>query len=190
MSQTSRANLVLIGGRRSGKSSVSRRIVRADKRFALLSLDTLIRYERDGATIANIVAAEGWAGFRELEWLVVQKASAFAGGLLIDAGGGVVTDVAKDGTPCFSERKVAALRQTGLIVYLQRDVEELVSKAETGDLQRPPLSDTAAFRDIMKQREPWYLKAADHVVPCTGRKKGAIAKDILNWFNGMQATSA
>ena len=38
-------NLVLIGGRGSGKSALSRRILRANKHFTLFSLDALIRYE-------------------------------------------------------------------------------------------------------------------------------------------------
>ena len=38
-------NLVLIGGRGCGKSSVAKRLVRLNRNFMLFSLDALIRYE-------------------------------------------------------------------------------------------------------------------------------------------------
>ncbi|MBW2667188.1 MAG: hypothetical protein JRE13_12930, partial [Deltaproteobacteria bacterium] len=57
-------NLVLMGGRGSGKSSISRRLARLNRGFMLFSLDDLIRYEAEGRGIPEIVDAEGWIGFR------------------------------------------------------------------------------------------------------------------------------
>ena len=34
----------------------------------------------------------------------------------------------------------------------------------------------------MKRREPWYRRAADHVIECGARSKSAIARDTLDWF--------
>ena len=57
-------NLVLIGGRGSGKSSLCRRIAALDSRWQLFPLDTLISYEADGLSIAELVAKHGARGAR------------------------------------------------------------------------------------------------------------------------------
>ena len=166
-------NLVVIGGRGSGKSSVCRRIAASDKRFKLLALDDLISYEAS-ASIPDIVAERGWRGFRELEYEVCVKSSnAFAKEwTLIDAGGGVVTDVDEDGEETYSERKVAALKANGgMIVFLDREIEYLVGRVE-GDSNRPDLSASKSFREVMERRLPWYRRAADFVVDGGGSERG------------------
>ena len=166
-------NLVVIGGRGSGKSSVCRRIAASDKRFKLLALDDLISYEAS-ASIPDIVAERGWRGFRELEYEVCVKSSnAFAKEwTLIDAGGGVVTDVDEDGEETYSERKVAALKANGgIIVFLDREIEYLVGRVE-GDSNRPDLSASKSFREVMERRLPWYRRAADFVVDGGGSERG------------------
>ena len=165
-------NLVVIGGRGSGKSSVCRRIAASDKRFKLLALDDLISYEAS-ASIPDIVSERGWRGFRELEYEVcVKSTKAFAEAwTLIDAGGGVVTDLDEDGEETYSERKVAALKANGgIIVFLDRDIEYLVGRVE-GDSNRPDLSASKSFREVMERRLPWYRRAADFVVDGGGSER-------------------
>lgn len=174
-------NLVLIGGRGCGKSSIARRIRRSNKRFTLYELDALIRYEAGGLTIPELVDLHGWSHFREVEYQVVRKVAAFRRGALIDAGGGVVVDLDAAGNEVFSERKVAALRQHGLIVYLQRDIDYLLEKI-AGDANRPPLSESASFVEIMERRDPWYREAADLVIKAGRRSKPELTRTILDWF--------
>lgn len=178
-------NLVLIGGRGCGKSAIARRIKRENKHFTLFELDALIRYERGGLTIPRIVEADGWRGFREAEYEVVRKVSAFTSGALIDAGGGVVVDLDDAGEEVYSERKVEALRENGLVVYLYRETDYLLSKIQ-GDSNRPSLSDSESFAEIMERRNPWYHQAAHYVLHCKRLSKRELADKILNWFQ--QAT--
>lgn len=175
------ANLVLIGGRGSGKSSIARRLLRAEKRFMLFSLDALVRYEAGGLSIPEIVEQRGWTGFRALEREVVMKASAFRGGALLDCGGGVVVELDSRGREVYSETKVRALRRTGKIVYLFREAEYLLGRIE-GDPERPSLSSRESFLEIMERRDPWYRKAADYVLDCRDRGKREIANEVLEWF--------
>ena len=174
-------NLVLVGGRGSGKSSLAKRLARTNRHFMLFSLDAMIRYEADGAKIPEIVAREGWAGFRARELAVVEKVAAIEGGALIDCGGGVVVELDRDGRERYSARKVDALRRHGRIVYLHRSLDYLEERSDE-DENRPTLSGGETFRQIMKRRDPWYRRAADHVVECAERSKSALARDVLDWF--------
>jgi shikimate kinase len=173
-------NLVLVGGRGSGKSSLAKRLARTNRHFMLFSLDALIRYEADGANIPEIVAREGWAGFRARELAVVERVAAIEGGALIDCGGGVVVELDRDGRERYSARKVDALRRHGRVVYLHRSLDYLEDRSEDED--RPTLSSDETFQQIMKRRDPWYRRAADHVVECGERSKSALAREILDWF--------
>lgn len=174
-------NLVLIGGRGSGKSAIARRIFRAERRFEHFSLDALIRYECGARSIPEIVDERGWRGFRELEWDVVRKVSAFQGGALLDCGGGVVVDLDAGEREVFSERKVEALRTHGVVFYLARETSYLVERIE-GDPNRPSLSDRQSFEEIMARRDPFYRRAAHHVIECGTTKKRELAEHVLETF--------
>ena len=173
-------NLVLIGGRGCGKSSVAKRLARTNRNFMLFSLDALVRYEAGGLTIPEIVAREGWPGFRAREREVVEKVAAIEGGCLIDAGGGVVVELDDEGRERFSEAKVAALRRHGLVVYLHRDPEYLLERVGR-DPNRPSLADEP-FEQIHARRDPWYRKAADLVLECTDLSKIEMNDAILAWY--------
>ena len=174
-------NLALIGGRGCGKSSVGKRLARTNRNFMLFSLDALIRYESKAASIPEIVEERGWAGFRDLEFEVVEKVSAFQSGALIDCGGGVVVDLDEEGKEVFSDRKVSALKRHSLVVYLERDPEYLLSRIQD-DANRPDLSASESFLEIMERRSPWYEQTADLILDCNDQDKGVLAEEILAWF--------
>ncbi len=176
-----RSNLALIGGRGCGKSSVCRRILRRDKRFMLFPLDDLIRYEEKGRTIPEIVETRGWRHFRDVEYKVTKKASAFDSRALIDCGGGVIIDLDRSGEEVFSSRKVNALRRHSKVVYLERDIDYLLGRV-ADDTNRPSLSESRSFRKIMKRRAPWYRRAADHVIQCGDLSKRELVELVLTWF--------
>jgi shikimate kinase len=174
-------NLVLIGGRGCGKSSVSKRLARLNRNFMLFSLDDLIRYEAGGRSIPEIVDAEGWVGFRKREHATLRKSTAFEAGALIDCGGGIVVDLDDSGEEVYSERKVDLLRENGLVVYLRRTTNYLFERI-SGDPNRPALSEKSSFREIMTLRHPWYREAADFEVDCADLTKDEITQLILAWF--------
>jgi shikimate kinase len=175
------ANLVLIGGRGCGKSSIAKRIARTNRRFMLFSLDALIRYEAGGITIPEIVEGEGWRGFRRRELAVVRKVAAFEAAAVIDAGGGVVAELDRAGNERYSKTKIEALRRHGKLVYLHRPFGYLEQRVGE-DPNRPSLSATESFREMMERRDPWYRKAAHHVIECGTRPKSDIASLVLDWF--------
>ncbi len=174
-------NLALIGGRGCGKTSIAKRLARTNRNFMLFSVDALIRYECEAKSIPGIVAEQGWRGFREREYEVVRRASAFQGGALIDCGGGVVVDLDDAGREIYSERKIAALKRHSLVVYLARDTGYMNERIHQ-DPNRPDLSASESFETIMARREPWYRAAADHVLECGDRPKLDVARAVLGWF--------
>lgn len=181
--KSAQRNLVMIGGRGCGKSSVCRRMLATDNRFKLMSLDDLIVYEANGQSIPEIVDERGWTGFRDLEFEVTTKAASFPEWSLIDAGGGVLVDLDADGNEMYSTRKAGALKKSGLVVYVKRDPAYLAGRI-AGDSNRPDLSQTNSFKEIMDRREPWYIEAADLVIDATSKKvtKQMIAAEALTWF--------
>lgn len=180
-------NLALIGGRGCGKSSVSKRIARRNRNFMLFSVDSLIRYEAEGLTIPQLVERDGWRGFRDLEFRVVEKLTTFREGALLDCGGGVVVDLDEDGEEVFSNRKVDAIRRHALVIYLRRDAEYLAGRIGE-DPNRPQLSGTHTFFEVMARRDPWYQAAADLVIECGARSKVEIVELVLDWFYANQHT--
>jgi shikimate kinase len=55
--------------------------------------------------------------------------------------------------------QAAALKASGLVVYIKRDVDYLTRRI-AGDTNRPDLNASKSFAEIMQRREPYYLKAA------------------------------
>jgi shikimate kinase len=170
-------NIVLIGMRGVGKSNISRRLSLLTKR-PVLSTDLLIEYESGGNSIQEIMAANGgdWHAFREMEFQVVQKISRFDQ-VIVDCGGGVVVDLAEDGSEIFSKRKVDLLKANGQIVWLKDDIGYLAAKVK-GDQRRPTLDETKSAEELMQRRLPFYEQAADMVLDVAGKGRRKTARRL------------
>ena len=172
-------NIVLIGLRACGKSSVSRHLSRLSKR-PVLSTDLLVSYEQGGRSIADIVTAcQGdWRSFRDMEYAVACKA-AVLDGIIIDCGGGMVVDWDDQGREMFSARKVSVLKKNGFVVWLQGDVQRLAQKVQ-GDATRPALSDSLDIAEVMERRLPFYRQAADWTVDIEGKTRKELAQENMH----------
>ena len=147
-------NLVLIGYRGTGKSTLGRRLSEVLRMPYICFDEEIVR--RAGMTIPEIVERYSWDRFRELESRVVSDYAA-RDGQILDTGGGVVT----------RPENVAALRENSILVLLEAKVEDIVSRiGSTTD--RPSLSGDQSFveevEDVLKERRPLYEAAADHRV--------------------------
>lgn len=164
--------LVLIGYRATGKTSVGLLLARSLQR-PFVDLDQEL-VAAAGVSIAEIVAREGWPGFRRREKDLVQH-FARTPGLVLATGGGVVLD----------PENVAALRERGLLVWLTAAPEVIRRRLATDDAtaaSRPGLSGGDALAEvegILAQREPLYRDAADLVIDTTGGTPEEVAERIL-----------
>ena len=147
-------NIVLIGYRGAGKSTVGRRVAELTQ-MEFVDTDDLLE-ERQGAGISEIVESMGWDHFRAMEKKVIEEVS---GGdqLIIAAGGGAVLD----------SENVISLKRNGLIIWLKADRQVLYKRMDLDPRtksSRPTLTGKGPLEEleeIMAYREPFYEQAAD-----------------------------
>jgi len=163
------ANIVLIGMRGSGKTMVGA-ILAGRLHREMIPMDALIVYEC-GMTIPEIVAAHGWPRFREVEAQVARKVARLKG-TINATGGGVVLD----------PQNVQALRETGIVFWLEVPVDTLLARIGE-DPNRPSLTGRGSRREDMRatlaEREPLYRAAAHHAVSTDGRTPEQVADEIV-----------
>ena len=142
-------NIVLIGYRGSGKSTVGRRLA-ARLKLKFVDIDDLIE-ERQGVSISDIVKSHGWGHFRKLERNTIEEISK-EDHLIIAPGGGAVLDT----------DNVKALGKNGLVIWLKAEKQTLLKRMDqdpgTGT-RRPALTGKGAseeLKEVMSLREPIY----------------------------------
>ena len=171
-------NYIFIGMRGAGKSNVSRRLSILVKR-PVFSTDLMIEYENGGKTIPKIIEEQrgDWRAFRDMEHQTLLKIAKMDE-IIIDCGGGVIVDLDEDGNEVFSDRKVAALRSCGVIIWLKGDIKKLAAKTKGSD-KRPALDAQKSAEEILRRRLPFYEKAADVVIDISGKRRFEIAEEIF-----------
>jgi shikimate kinase len=165
-------NLILIGYRCSGKTSVGE-ILAGKLGRDFVDLDRMLE-EEAGRSIQDLVAAEGWDGFREREGRLI-AAACRRDGLVIATGGGAVTRT----------ENVENLKRNGFLVWLKGEAEALRSRMageERSGRVRPTLSGTdplTEIEEVLAARNPLYQGAADLMVDTTAQSLDEIAEEIL-----------
>jgi len=161
-------NIVLIGYRGTGKSSVAT-VLASRLRWERVSTDAEI-IARAKQSIPDIVQAFGWEYFRDLESEVCRT----TGGkdhLIIDTGGGVI----------LRAQNVEALKANGRLFWLTADIATIEARIG-GDTQRPSLTGTKSFieeiADVLEERRPKYRAAADHVIATDRQSVAQVAEAI------------
>ena len=136
-------SIVLIGMPSSGKTTVGR-ILSEKCGKQLADTDEYI-VRRIGMPISDFFAKHGEAEFRKIEKETVAELSA-TGGRIIATGGGAVLDA----------ENVRALKQNGVLVFLDRRPENLIA---TDD--RPLASRRSALEKLYAERYDIYCAAAE-----------------------------
>ena len=169
-----RVNIYLIGYRGSGKTTVARHLATM-LWWNWLDADPHLE-QRAGRSIREIFAAEGEAGFRDLESKVVTELSAYSQ-LVVALGGGAV----------LREENRKVLKASGKCVWLKATPELLWSRIEadpTTTERRPNLTSQGGVEEVRRllaERAPLYEQSADLTVETDGRAPFAIATTIARW---------
>lgn len=136
-------SIVLIGMPSSGKTTVGR--ILAEKCGKQLADTDEYIVRKIGMPISDFFAKYGEAEFRKIEKETVAELSA-TGGRIIATGGGAVLDA----------ENVRALKQNGVLVFLDRRPENLIA---TDD--RPLASRRSALEKLYAERYDIYCAAAE-----------------------------
>jgi shikimate kinase len=165
-------NLVLIGGRACGKTSVGQALAQALQR-PFVDLDQVL-VAQAGCSIADLVAASGWPEFRRREKEVVARYAGLSGQVLAP-GGGVVLD----------QENVRNLREHGLIIWLRADpatLAERLKRDQSSQEFRPSLTGADPVTEmarVLAEREPLYRVAAHMIIDTTGLSLDQVVTRIL-----------
>ena len=147
-----------------------------------VSTDTIAVYEIGGISIPEFIKINhgNWVPFRDLEFSILQKLEN-ARNIILDCGGGIIFDIDTNGKEVVSDRKISLLKKIGKIVRLDANSDFLVSKVKN-DLNRPNLSDTEPYSEILKRRTIQYNMVADFAISTEGKDPDTIAKKIIEIY--------
>lgn len=136
-------NIVLVGMPSSGKSSVGEMLAKALNREFY---DTDVEIEkRIVMSIADYFEINGEQSFREIESEIINSVSKESGVVIATGGGSVLN--------CDN---VNALKRNGVLVFLDRALESLISTSS-----RPLSSDRQKLQTLFEQRYDLYSSVAD-----------------------------
>ncbi len=169
-------NIVLIGFRGTGKSTVGRLLAdRLERDF--IDSDKHIEGST-GKTIKCIFEEDGEEGFRKIEAGTIAELSK-EDNKIISAGGGVV----------LKEENVRNLKNNGFLVLLEATPEiihnRITQDKETAQ-QRPSLTDKKPLDEIkhlIEQREHTYKNAADITINTSHSSCEDIVNEIITMVN-------
>lgn len=134
-------NIILIGMMGCGKSTIGMALSYRMK-MPFVDLDSWLEH-RTGRTIKEIFASDGEAGFRDIEHQIVAEAASWRN-TIISTGGGVV----------LREDNMKLLRRSGLVVFINRPVEEIVKHV---NIQKRPLLKDGPEKLYQLKRERFHL---------------------------------
>jgi len=161
-------NIVLIGMRGSGKTTVGKRLAeRLDRQF--IEMDEMI-VQKTGLSIPEIVKRYGWEKFREVEKEVAHEVGRLDN-VVNATGGGVVT----------REENIRALKQKGKLVWLKASLDTLLQRIGD-DQSRPSLTGKPLREDmetVMAERASIYERVADLIIDTESKTPEEIAESII-----------
>lgn len=139
-------NIVLIGMPSAGKSTIGKALARkTGKEF--VDSDNVIT-ERIGCTISEFFATHGEKAFRDLETEVIKELS-HTGNKIIATGGGAI----------LRPENVQALKRNGIIIMIDRSIDNLTPTAD-----RPLLQNREMLEKLFADRYEIYKNNADVII--------------------------
>ncbi|MCG3136923.1 MAG: Shikimate kinase [Phycisphaerae bacterium] len=171
-----RPNLILIGYRGSGKTTVGRLLAQR-LGWSFLDSDEWIS-RRAGCSIVQIFQQQGEERFRQLETEMLSAQQA-AERLVFSLGGGIIE----------SAINRTLIRELGQVIWLSAEEAELHRRLlkDTGnDEQRPPLTSLSLreeIQQVLNHRTPLYQEMADLRLDTTRFSPEQVTQRILDWFD-------
>ncbi len=149
-----KTNYVLIGMPGVGKSTIG---VILAKILGLEFVDTdLVIQKTDGKLLKDIIEQEGTDGFIARENQIISNLN--VSGSVIATGGSVV----------YGQEAMQNLSETGTIIYLKQDLDELVRRLHNIQNRGVVLRENQTIEDLFQERCPLYERYADIIIDEAG----------------------
>jgi len=170
----SKKNIVLIGYRCTGKTTIGKKLSEKLK-MPFYDTDDLIKKET-GRSIPDLVSEKGWGFFRQKEREIIECLSILEG-CIFATGGGAIQD----------KENAANLKRNGIFIWLSADIETIAARM-SGDQHndgRPSLTGQDAISEISEvllKRLPHYKKLADFSIDTSTVGADDAVEQIIQWI--------
>lgn len=168
-------SIFMVGARGCGKTTVGRALAQV-LGFGFSDTD-LVLLQSTGQSVAQIVEAEGWAGFRARESDVLHQVAGAGGHQVIATGGGIV----------LSQANRQFMRASGTVIYLHAGATVLAHRLAAFPQadQRPSLTGkpiTEEIAEILQAREILYREAAHHVLDASASPQRVVSAIVQQLY--------
>lgn len=160
-------NVVLIGMPGCGKTTIGK-LLSERLKMNFCDVDSYIE-DKEGRSIPDIFKRDGEEYFRKLETKAVEDVSEYHM-TVISSGGGVVK----------SSYNMEILRNSGIIIFINREVDDIISDIETDG--RPLLKDgKEKLYKLHEERIDLYKKYCDYEVKNDTNIEVVLEKTVDIW---------
>ncbi len=169
-------NIYLIGFMGSGKTTIAGAL---EKKYHYRHTETDRRIEeREGMPVREIFSRQGEEAFRCMETELLREL-ALTGDTVISCGGGMA----------LRRENVELMKKNGIVILLTAQPDTILERVK-GSTSRPLLNghmNTEYIAELMAERRPAYLAAADAVVETDGRSAEDIAAEVYRYAAGEES---
>ncbi len=162
-------NIILIGMRGSGKTTILKLLARKLK-IKFIDVDDLI-VAHAGTSIEKIVQQSGWKYFRDIESEVIKKIPSLSDTVVATGGGSVIRP-----------KNVNFLKKNGIFVFLDAS-SDVLQKRNIKSSKKPRLTEKKTVNEeiaiLLKERIPLYKKLADITVSVDQKTPIKIVNEII-----------
>lgn len=153
----------------SGKTSVGRLLAKK-LNMSFVDMDKEIEAAQ-GRAIQAIFDTEGEDYFRDLETAYLKETEGLENTIL-STGGGIIK----------RDENIALVKELGQVIFLQADARHIMNNVGE-DKSRPLLrveDVEGTIKQLLEEREPKYLSAADVIIQTTKKSIDHIVEEIIS----------
>lgn len=158
-------NIYLTGMMGCGKSAVGQAVAQKTKR-KFFDIDACIERDEENE-IPRIFEEQGESVFRRMETDMLRRIAQSEDNAIVSCGGGIV----------LADENIRLMRESGVIVYIERDIEEIAGRVDIKN--RPVLKDDKSnIEKVFKERQARY-ESTCHYRILNDKKIGDAADSLI-----------